>query len=918
MNKIPDLQALVSVETPDILCITESWLSTHVDNACLALSSYVIFRQDRAGGNDPHGGVLLCVKPFLNPSLIRHSTNHEVVFAEITTIDTKITIAGIYRTPNMSAESNFEFVQFIRQKLHNTRDYLLLGDFNYPGIDWDTYSSNERSESLFLEFVNENNLIQKVRIPTRGTNILDLCLTTSEHVIRDLEVCQTFSTSDHCYFRCNLIMDTTMGTEETYCAYSKADWDCIRMYFACIDWLEIFDGSLTCTMMWQKFKHIIDDCVSLFVPSLPVKQHGSKPWFNYNLWKLTQQKKNKWRSYKTNPSRRKKREYNAFCRSVKRKIAETKSLYEKKLFHDKKYNPKQFYNYIRNINNTKGDSHIPPLKNADGSQSITKEDKAETLSSQYASVYTVDNGLLPPCRQRAPVDSLSTLRITSEDLVVAFRSLNPNGSPGFDKISPRFLKEVSCYLILPLKILFQKSLDTSEIPDDWRTGIIVPIHKKNKCPNSPSSYRPICLTSAVSKLFEKIIHKYILSHFREHDVITSEQHGFLQRRSTTTNLLECMNDWTTALDNRTPVDVVYIDVARAFDSVSTSKLSYKFQKSGIGDSLLSWMEIFIGQRSQCVKVENYMSPFLPVGSGIGQGTILGPLLFLLFINDVHDCIQPSSTVKLFADDAKVYGFPNETNNLQTDLDNVAKFLSDWQLKINLDKCEVIHLGNKNVSKSYSIDGSVIPTKTSVRDLGIKVSSDLKPRNHITEITRISFFKLRQFHFALSCKERNFQLEIYCLYVRPLLEHNTPIWSPHLICDIDSIERVQRFFTKRLSGLWDTPYLERLRVLQLETLEHRRIINDLVFMYKLVNQLIDVDVQEFFTFNSNSTRGHSAKVNHQFSRLDCRKHFFVNRVTPMWNSLNNDIVQSDSIFAFKTKLKTCNFDRFCRGRAHTAT
>ena len=279
------------------------------------------------------------------------------------------------------------------------------------------------------------------------------------------------------------------------------------------------------------------------------------------------------------------------------------------------------------------------------------------------------------------------------------------------------------------------------------------------------------------------------------------------------------------------------------------------------------MQIFLCHRTQCVRVNSHLTSFLDVGSGIGQGTILGPLLFILFLNDMSTCLTPSATLKLFADDAKLYSVSESEINrlsLQENLNNIHQYMNQWQLRINPDKCECLHLGYNNSHEVYFLDDTQIPSVTKTRDLGVIISCDLKVRNHCNDIIRRAYHRLRQFHLAFSCKEQDFQLDIYKTYVRPILEYNTQVWSPYLLSDINDVERVQRFFTKRLPGMWNLPYLERLQILSLETLENRRIKNDLVLLYKIVYKFVDIESENMFPFNTNNTRGHWAKINHQYS------------------------------------------------------
>ena len=198
-------------------------------------------------------------------------------------------------------------------------------------------------------------------------------------------------------------------------------------------------------------------------------------------------------------------------------------------------------------------------------------------------------------------------------------------------------------------------------------------------------------------------------------------------------------------------------------------------------------------------------------------------------------------------------------------------MNKWQLRINPDKCECLHLGHNNPHEVYYLNETAIPCVTQTRDLGVIISCDLKAAIHCKDIIRRANYRLRQFHLAFSCKEQDFQLDIFKTYVRPILEYNTQVWSPHLLSDIDDIERVQRFFTKRIPGMWNIPYLERLHILSLESLETRRIKNDLVLLFKIVNNIVDIESENMFSFNTNNTRGHYEKINIQHSRVNCRKY-----------------------------------------------
>ena len=908
---------LMNDTNPDIVAVTESWLHGSVDNSVFALSSYKIFRHDRSNGNDAHGGVLLLIKAYLNPILEQHDTDMEVLTVRILENELALKIILAYRRPSTSSHDNEVFINFLRSKLESCNKYVLMGDFNFPGIDWENETASSSDENLFLDFVNENSLTQSVRHPTRGNNVLDLCLATDEDLVREVEVMEPFSTSDHCYFTGKIFIQNPEETIKFYHNFNLADWDSIRSYLSCVDWQDILQNRDT-ESMWNSIKSIITCAVDRHVPIFQVANRT--PWMNSFLKGLLDQKKRKWRNFKNNQTVRNKREFNYISKKVKLDVARAKADFEKRKFLNKAVEPKLFFSYIDKATNSKSDSTIPPLHTTNNCIITSNNKKADILSEQYQSVFTVDDGNFPECSLVMPRDSFTSILISDRDILNAINVLNVNGSPGQDNIYPEFIKKMCCFLVLPLRLLFQKSIDTGILPEDWRKGVVVPIYKKNNKPSEPASYRPICLNSVVCKILEKIVHSYMINYLLENELISKQQHGFLKRRSTTSNLLEAINDWTQYLDNKIPLDIIYIDLAKAFDTVSHEKLIYKLRLLGIGGNMLSWFTSFLTGRIQCVRVSNnFSSPYL-VTSGIGQGTILGPLLFILYVNDVVDCIAPETKIQMYADDAKIYRpirTVSDNDSLQQDLKSLTNFFNSWQLKMNNDKCNVIHLGHNNQEFSYKIEDDALDAKEHCRDLGVIVSKDLSLHKHCMQIAKSAYFRAKQIRIAFECKEIDFRLFLFKTYVRPILESNTQIWSPYQIRDINHIGNVQRHFTKRLPGLWNVPYIERMRRLELKSLETRRIINDIILFYKIIHQLIDVDLNQFFTLNSNSTRGHQYKVNMQYARLNCRKFSFICRTIPKWNNLSSNIVEAENILTFKRMLEEVNFTMHCRGRAHMA-
>ena len=253
------------------------------------------------------------------------------------------------------------------------------------------------------------------------------------------------------------------------------------------------------------------------------------------------------------------------------------------------------------------------------------------------------------------------------------------------------------------------------------------------------------------------------SHFEY--IITSAQHGFMSCRSTVTNLLNCVNEWSACIDIRGCIDVLYIDIAKAFDSVSHEKLIFKLEKCGVRGKFLSWIRSFLRNRTQSVKTGEKISGATSVTSGVPQGSVLGSVLFLIYINDLVDVLSNCS-VSIFADDSKLY-FKADTDNdisaIQRDIDSIMTWCDEWQLTVAASKCNVLHIGRHNRKHAYQMGGSQIPSVSSVKDLGIMVSEDLSFSPHIASVSRAAFARCNLIFRAFSTRNLDCLLKAYITY-----------------------------------------------------------------------------------------------------------------------------------------------------------
>jgi hypothetical protein len=562
------------------------------------------------------------------------------------------------------------------------------------------------------------------------------------------------------------------------------------------------------------------------------------------------------------------------------------------------------------------------IKDPDGNIVSDPVDRANCFNDFFGSVFTVDNNILPHIDSRVPEHvSLNYITFTRTEVFKILKQLNAKSAGGPDHIPPILLKNIAPSIAAPLASMFELFFQHSFLPKIWRESIVKPIFK-NKDSSSVTNYRPISLTCTCCKVMESVIHVQLMSYLCEHNLISKAQHGFLSKRSTGTNLLSCFQDWQLSVKDNKLVDAIYLDFRKAFDSLVHSKILVKLSSYGIGFELLSWIQSFLTGRSQRVIVDNALSKPINVSSGVVQGSVLGPLIFILFINDIVDCLSTdglnTTSCCIFADDLKLYSSYESTcvySSLSITLQNIENWSTKWQLAINPEKTLLLQVGNsKHNRHNYLICNKFISPSISIRDLGITYNSKLNFLDYIDEIVNKAFQRTNLLFRSFISGNVSILTRAFLTYVRPLVEYCSYIWSPHQIAYIDKIERVQRYFSRRALNRIGLPYTERLLLLNLESLEIRRIKSDLKMCYKIVNGLCDLEVTKFFSFApiSSVTRGHNKKLTKPVCHTNGQLNFFSNRVVNYWNSLPPDIVNAKTLGSFSDKLRSLDLTRFCRG------
>ena len=512
---------------------------------------------------------------------------------------------------------------------------------------------------------------------------------------------------------------------------------------------------------------------------------------------------------------------------------------------------------------------------------------------------------LPEFKKRTE-SKISDISFSKEKVLEYLKKLKPEKSPGSDKIHSTVLQKCAQSLATPISIIFQRSIDQGELPNSWLEANVTPIFKKGSR-SAPANYRPISLTSIVCKVMEKIIKDELMNYLEKNKLINKQQHGFVYNKACNTNLLETMDTLTKLLSDKESFDLLLLDFAKAFDKVAHRRLNLKLEGYGICGKLLNWLKAFLTGRKQRVILGEFTSEWVKVNSGVIQGSVLGPLLFILFINDLVDYIINKS--KLFADDTKVIAkTSNEADSsLQTDIDNILEWTNTWLMRLNLDKCKIMHFGKNNpktdyTRRSYDSDERILIEKTeSERDLGIQVTSNLKYNDQVSKAASKGNSTLGMLKRTFVTRNTNIWKKLYTTYIRPHLEFAISAWNPYLKKDISTLEKVQRRATKVSHALKGLTYEARLQNLKLTTLEKRRIRGDLIQKYKIDTKLDIVD-WENQPHAAPPRGGRRSQLQRELIK-NCaqRYNFFNNRIAHEWNSLPDKITQATTTNQFKAHL-----------------
>ena len=899
----------------DIIALTETWLYNDFPSDRIAIKGYhPPIRFDRPSDTQyHHGGVAIYVKDHL---YCKHRPEFNVPGLEAVWIETKINqdpllIGCIYRSPEKLVYYWDLIDESIKLALSTPHKTMIFGDFNedclsIPGAH-------------VQRIMNLNSLDQMITEPTRYTDdsakLIDLILTPCPHIIEKTGVLPPVD-SDHCctFVEIKTNQPVQKSFKRTLYIYSKLNEERFLDKARDIDWNGIVNSETidaAAELLSKKLMDIGKTCMP--VKTITVKRNDA-PWITEEIKKLITKKHRIYALAKTLDSLWSwnlfKRTRNYLVEVIRNRKNEYQIELENRINTQVNFGTKDWWKIVNNFFNRQSYSDIPPLQNNSSNEIVyLSEHKAELLNDFFVKQSWIDNidDELPYIEFNditAP-----TITFTREMVYEIIKELDQSKAVGPDLIHNKLLIKSVEFLSGPLATLFNRSITESKFPFAWKIAHVTPIHKKGD-KSICNNYRPISLLSCVGKIMEKCIQKHVFAFLTDHNLLTLSQSGFIPGDSTTYQLLSIYDDFFKSLDKKSITQAVFFDISKAFDRVWHRGLIHKLNAIGIRGPLLRWFEDYLNDREQAVVIKGKMSSYKAVQSGVPQGSVLGPLLFLVYINDIVKDIE--SLVKLFADDTSMYLRLNDgvtrTYILNSDITKILDWSRRWKVDFNPSKTELLTIANIRDYYTYPLvfDNSILLETNAHKHLGVILQNDCKWNSHIESIvakTRPLIACFRSFKYKFNRKT----LEIlYKSYILPHFDYADVVWDNCSAVLSNELENIHLDALRTIIGAVKGTSHEKLYLESgFTSLQERRKRHKLILFFKLVNGILPVYLNAYIPplvsdINPFPRRRPSERQVPEF-RLETYHDTYFPSTTELWNDLPDTIKEQTSISNFKRKL-----------------
>ena len=802
-NKIDELQCVSQSNGIDIVCITESWLVP--DNMTISLSGYYPpFRRDREIRQG--GGVMCFVKDNLKVKHWEELSNNDLETLWLTVYPAKlprniscIIIGIVYHPPNANHSTLYNHLSDSLDKIlsvHPNAGIFLTGDFN-------KFKDNYVKQSY--------NLKQLVKEPTRGNNILDKIFTNMDQFYQNAKVLSPLGASDHSIVTSHPQVQKHYKAPTKFTVLKRSNDHNSKAVLVHaiknINWNPLYAASL-CEEKFSIFSNTLNDLLDAHLPVVEVKRcSNDKPWITDSFRAKVSQRQTAFNSGN-------KVEYNRLRNHVNRSSKQLKKRFYKNNVEDlKDSNPSEWWRKTKVLAGVKSNGNLCFLTN-NVYNGDTKQ-LANDVNVFFQSVTKALQPLQPRTQPGNATDIPSDYTIKVEDVENAMCKINVKKSTGPDDLPNWIIRDLAPVLSKPVASIFNASLVEAKVPSLWKSAIIAPLAKTKVPQDIETDLRPISLTSILSKVLESFVVDWIYECVSEK--LFNNQFGGIRNSSTAHALTKMLHDWHTAIHEDQSVRLLLLDYKKAFDLIDHNILLEKLKELNVPDFLVNWIGAFLCDRNICVRINNEISDWLKINGSVPQGSKLGPLLYVIMINDLQIYSDNFDLYK-YMDDSSVSEFipKDRVSKMQEAVDSVSVWSEKNNMQINpvktVDMLISFHRSKLEV-ENLVINGTEIRRVDSTKLLGLIISNDLSWTLHVDEICKKANKRL---FYLISLRRAGLSkadLTTYYIHiVRPVLEYCCVVW--HTSLTVNQREKIENIQKRALKIIGD-------EASSLESLESRR-------------------------------------------------------------------------------------------------
>lgn len=779
-----------------------------------------------------------------------------------------IYICCVYIRPNSDPSVYSDHASYVQRlcSLAGTMDtVIVLGDYNLPRLTWEfdadmnsyipTNASSEQEIAL-THTIRACGLQQIQDVRNASERLLDLAFVSDTDRIELFESPRGILKLDAHHKPFIIKFDYTsnandVGLDRCEYDFNSCDETSIQAHLESMDWVTLL-ADCDVDECVSRFYSVVFDIIHEYTPIRRRRTHVryNQTWWTHEL-----------RNLRNRLRKARKRFFRCRTDENKRSLHDLEELYSGRLntvFHEyvmrtksnAKQDPSSFWTFVKKLKRNAGIPHDVAYKEV---RSNCAEEAADLFAKFFKSVFSASPPAHSPDEHRDWISSITQynlhlpqLNVTVEEVRKVLSSVDSSKGPGPDSLPPLFVRQFAGPLASPVSIIFNRSLLSGVFPALWKVASITPIHKTGNIHNV-ENYRGISILSCLPKALEKMM--YDVMYHAVRPIISEHQHGFMKKRSTTTNLMMFVNTLISSIEKRRQVDAIYVDFSKAFDKVPHMLVVEKMKCMGFPLWATTWLESYLTDRSAYVSINGINSRTIEIPSGVPQGSHLGPLIFILFVNDL--CALLCSSKLMFADDLKIFRVIQSCLDccaLQQDIDSLVRWCTLNGMQVNVTKCCAISFSrlHEPLRYDYIIGNSSLQRVDTVKDLGVIIDSKVRFNEHVSMVTAKAFATLGFLKRNTSAFQDIYALKsLYCALVRSILEYAVVVWAPYHATQVNRLESIQRNFLRyalRVLPWNDTfnlpPYEERCKLINLDSLAARRKLLQQMFVFGLLNGDVD--------------------------------------------------------------------------------